>query len=121
MKKPLLSEFLGTFVLVLFGCGAAILAGHLIGNTGIAAAFGLSVLVMIYAVGPISGGHFNPAVSVGLAISGRFDWKNVTYYIIAQCLGATLAAVVIYAIVLGGNGETGGFAAKALGDNGNKE
>ena len=109
--KKLLAEFLGTFVLVLFGCGAAILAGEHIGYFGISFAFGLSVLVMIYAVGHISGGHFNPAVSVGLAIAGRFKWKDVIPYVFTQIVGAAVAAAVIYAIVLGGNSDAGGFAA----------
>jgi aquaporin Z len=116
MKKQLLSEFLGTFVLVLFGCGAAILAGEYIGYAGIAAAFGLSVLVMIYAVGPISGGHFNPAVSVGLAMAGRFPWKNVIPYTVVQTVGAIVAASVIYMIVCGGSGEINGFAANKYSD-----
>jgi len=111
MKKQLLSEFIGTFVLVLFGCGAAILAGDHIGYFGIAAAFGLSVLVMIYAVGHISGGHFNPAVTIGQAIAGRFKWKDASGYISVQIVGAALAATLIYAIVIGGGREPGGFAA----------
>ena len=112
--RKLLSEFLGTFVLVLFGCGAAILAGQYIGNAGIALAFGLAVLVMAYAVGPISGGHFNPAVTVGLAIAKRFSWRDALPYIAAQILGAIVAATVIYAIVtgyVGFTGDVGGFAA----------
>ncbi|MDL2296215.1 aquaporin Z [Lachnospiraceae bacterium OttesenSCG-928-E19] len=112
--KKLLAEFMGTFVLVLFGCGAAILAGPQIGTAGIALAFGLAVLVMAYAVGPISGGHFNPAVTVGLAISKRFEWKSVIPYIVSQVCGATVAAFVIYLIVSGSvfyNGDVGSFAA----------
>ncbi|MCL2473318.1 MAG: aquaporin [Alphaproteobacteria bacterium] len=114
MKKQLLSEFLGTFVLVLFGCGAAIIAGEYIGYLGIAAAFGLAVLAMIYAVGPISGGHFNPAVTVGQAIAGCFKWKDVGPYVSAQVSGAAVAAAVIYAIVLGGSNDVGGFAANVV-------
>lgn len=112
--KKLLSEFLGTFVLVLFGCGAAILAGPYIGYAGIALAFGLAVLVMAYAVGPISGGHFNPAVTLGLAISKRFEWRQVIPYIVSQICGAAVAAYVIYLIVTGSSffmGDVGGFAA----------
>ncbi|MDR0727028.1 MAG: aquaporin Z [Rickettsiales bacterium] len=112
--KKLLSEFLGTFVLVLFGCGAAVLAGPYIGYAGIALAFGLAVLVMAYAVGPISGGHFNPAVTLGLAISKRFEWRQVIPYIVSQICGATVAAYVIYLIVTGSAfymGDVGAFAA----------
>lgn len=112
--RKLLAEFLGTFVLVLFGCGAAILAGSYIGYAGIALAFGLAVLVMAYAVGPISGGHFNPAVTIGLAVSKRFEWKNVIPYIVSQIAGATVAAYVIYLIITGSvfyTGNIGGFAA----------
>jgi aquaporin Z len=110
MTKKLFAEILGTFVLVLFGCGSAILAGEYIGFAGISAAFGLSVLVMAYAVGPISGGHFNPAVTVGLAVAGRFEWKNVTGYIVAQCVGAAIGALVIWDVVKGSGIEVGQFA-----------
>lgn len=112
--RKMLSEFLGTFVLVLFGCGAAILAGQYIGYAGIALAFGLAVLVMAYAVGPISGGHFNPAVTIGLAVAKRFEWRGVIPYIIAQIAGAIAAACVLYLIVTGSIfyvGGVGGFAA----------
>ncbi|MCL1902612.1 MAG: aquaporin Z [Alphaproteobacteria bacterium] len=112
--RKLFAEFIGTFVLVLFGCGAAILAGQYIGYTGISFAFGLAVMVMIYAVGPISGGHFNPAVSVGLCCAGKFEWKHLIPYIIFQCLGAIAAAGILYLIatgVAGGGIDVGGFAA----------
>jgi len=115
--KKLIAEVLGTFVLVLFGCGAAILAGPFIGFAGIAAAFGLSVLVMCYAVGPISGGHFNPAVTVGLAAANRFECKWVIPYICAQLIGASLAALIIFKIVISGhsfNGFVGTFAANTI-------
>jgi len=112
--KKLIAEFLGTFVLVLFGCGAAVLAGQYIGFAGIALAFGLAVFVMAYAVGHISGGHFNPAVSLGLACAGRFGWRDLIPYVMAQLVGATAAAAVIYTIVTGtvtGGVDVGGFAA----------
>lgn len=112
--RKLLAEFLGTFVLVLFGCGAAILAGSYIGYAGIAFAFGLAVLVMAYAVGPISGGHFNPAVTFGLAMAKRTPWRDVIPYIVAQIFGAVTAAFIIYMIVTGNvffTGNVGGFAA----------
>ncbi|MDR2412594.1 MAG: aquaporin Z [Rickettsiales bacterium] len=114
VMKKLLSEFLGTFVLVLFGCGAAVLAGPYIGYAGISLAFGLAVLVMAYAVGHISGGHFNPAVTVGLAVAKRFEWRGVAPYVVAQLAGAIAAAAVIYAIIAGSvffSGNLGGFAA----------
>ncbi|MDR2511881.1 MAG: aquaporin Z [Bacteroidales bacterium] len=113
--KKLFAECLGTFVLVLFGCGSAVLAGQGIGLAGIAAAFGLSVLVMAYAVGPISGGHFNPAVTVGLAVAGRFEWKNTITYILAQLIGAIFAAFILWLVVKGqGVAEVGQFAGNKL-------
>ena len=113
MKKACVAEFIGTFWLVLGGCGAAVLAGGAIGLLGISLAFGLTVLSMAYALGHISGGHFNPAVSVGLAISGRFPAKNLPLYIICQCLGAIAAAAVLYTIVVSsfGTQAIGTFAA----------
>jgi aquaporin Z len=115
--KRLLSEFIGTFVLVLFGCGAAVLAGQYIGYAGIALAFGLAVMVMAYAVGPISGGHFNPAVTFGLAVAKRFEWRSVLPYIAAQILGAIVAAGILYVILSGSvffGGDIGGFAANTF-------
>lgn len=118
MKKALIAEFFGTFWLVLGGCGAAILAGKDIGFFGVSMAFGLTVLTMAYAVGHISGGHFNPAVSVGLAIAGRFPKKNLIPYIIVQCLGAVGAAIILYIIVFSSLGDQGigGFAANGYGE-----
>ncbi len=119
--RKLAAEAFGTFWLVLGGCGAAVLAagepGVGIGWLGVAFAFGLTVLTMAYAVGPISGGHFNPAVSVGLAVAGRFPWKQVGPYALAQTGGAVVAAVVLYAIVAGHAGEAGvgGFASNGYG------
>lgn len=105
MQKKLAAEFFGTFWLVLGGCGSAVLAaafpGVGIGLLGVALAFGLTVLTMAYAVGGISGGHFNPAVSVGLATAGRFPWASVIPYIIAQVIGAIVAAGVLYIIASG--------------------
>jgi aquaporin Z len=120
--NKLVAEFLGTFWLVFGGCGSAVLAAafpHLgIGFAGVAFAFGLSVLTMAYAVGPISGGHFNPAVSVGLATAGRFAWKDVPGYVIAQVIGAVVAAAVLYLIASGKAGfEPGGFASNGYGAN----
>lgn len=105
MQKKLAAEFFGTFWLVLGGCGSAVLAaafpGVGIGLLGVAFAFGLTVLTMAYAVGGISGGHFNPAVSVGLATAGRFPWVSVIPYVIAQVVGAIVAAGVLYLIASG--------------------
>ncbi|WP_456698484.1 aquaporin Z [Aeromicrobium sp. P5_D10] len=105
------AEALGTFWLVLGGVGTAVLAGEQVGFGGIAAAFGLTVLTAAYAFGPISGGHFNPAVTVGLATAKRFDWKDVPGYFGAQLVGAIVASAVLYVIASG----TDGFDAKASG------
>src|SRR5215475_14576858 len=98
LMKRATAEFIGTFWLVLGGCGSAVLAakfpGDGIGFVGVAFAFGLTVLTMAYAVGHISGGHFNPAVTVGVAVGGRFPFKDVIPYIIAQVIGAIVAAAV---------------------------
>lgn len=100
------------------GCGAAVFAAKHIGFHGVALAFGLSVLTMAYAIGHISGCHLNPAVTCGLAAGGRFPKSRVIPYIIAQCLGAILAAAVIYVILTSsfGAGAAGGFAANGYGD-----
>ena len=115
MMKKLSAELIGTFWLVFGGCGSALLAAAFptvgIGFTGVAFAFGLTVLTMAYTVGPISGGHFNPAVSLGLAVAGRFEWKDLIPYWIAQVVGGALGAAVLYLIVSGKAGFTaGGFA-----------
>jgi len=121
MSNKLAAEFLGTFWLVLGGCGSAILAGAFpqygIGFAGVSLAFGLTVLTMAYAVGPISGGHFNPAVTFGLATAGRFEWKDLPGYVIAQVIGAIAAAAVLYLIASGKAGyEAGGFASNGYGE-----
>lgn len=115
MTRKLLAEFFGTFWLVFGGCGSAVLAAGVpdvgIGFLGVALAFGLTVLTMAYAVGGISGGHFNPAVSLGLAIAGRFDYKDLVPYWVAQVVGAIAAAAVLYVIASGKAEFTvGGFA-----------
>jgi aquaporin Z len=119
--RRLAAEFFGTFWLVFGGCGSAVLAAAFpqlgIGFVGVALAFGLTVLTMAYAVGGISGGHFNPAVSLGLAVAGRFAWKDLIPYWIAQVVGAVAAAAVLYAIASGKPGfEPGGFASNGYGD-----
>ncbi len=121
MPKKLLAEFIGTFWLVLGGCGAAVLAtGNLdvgIGWVGVALAFGLTVMTMAYAVGGISGGHFNPAVSLGLMIAGRFDSKDLIPYWVSQVLGGLLAGLVLFVIASGKSGleSLGGFASNGYG------
>lgn len=101
MSSRLAAEALGTFVLVLGGVGSAILAGEAIGAHGVALAFGLTVLTMAFAVGPISGGHFNPAVTVGLAAAKRFEWNNVSAYVSAQISGGIIGALAIWAVASG--------------------
>ena len=118
---PLAAELLGTFWLVLGGCGSAVLASAFpefgIGFTGVSLAFGLTVLTGAYALGPISGGHFNPAVSVGLWAGGRFPAGQLLPYIIAQVAGAVVAAGALYLIASGKAGyELGGFAANGYGE-----
>lgn len=122
MTKKLSAEAFGTFWLVLGGCGSAVLAAGVpdvgIGFMGVSLAFGLTVLTMAYAVGGISGGHFNPAVSLGLAVAGKFEWKDFGPYVLAQVVGGTLGAFVLYLIV-SGKGDfagVGGFASNGFGE-----
>lgn len=122
------AEFLGTFWLVLGGCGSAIFAAqHLvdgedsglgIGFVGVALAFGLTVLTMAYAVGHVSGGHFNPAVTIGLATGRRFDWKDVPAYVVTQVVAGLVAGGVLFLIASGKDGfDAGaGFAANGYAD-----
>ena len=114
--RRLVGEALGTFILVFGGCGTAVLAAAFphtgVGFVGVAFAFGLTVLAGVYAIGPISGAHFNPAVSVGLACAGRFHWRELPGYIGAQLFGATIAAGVVYMIA---NGRPGGYDPHVLG------
>lgn len=118
--KRLVAEFIGTLWLVLGGCGSAVLAAGYpelgIGFAGVALAFGLTVLTMVYAVGHISGGHFNPAVSFGLWVGGRFDKKDLLPYIAAQVLGGIAGASILYIIATGKPGaEIGAFASNGYG------
>jgi len=120
LTKRSLAELIGTFWLVLGGCGSAVLAAGIpdlgIGYLGVAFAFGLTVVTMAYAIGHISGCHLNPAVSIGLVAGGRFSAKDLPFYVVAQLAGAVLAAVVIYFIASGQEGYTiGGFAANGYG------
>lgn len=121
MKRKLVAEAFGTFWLVLGGCGSAVLAAGFpevgIGLLGVSLAFGLTVLTMAYAVGGISGGHFNPAVSLGLALAGRFEMRNLAGYWVAQVVGAVLAASVL-AVIVSGKADfagLGGFASNGYG------
>ena len=121
MPRKLFAEFIGTFWLVFGGCGSAVLAAAFpdlgIGFVGVAFAFGLTVLTMAYAVGGISGGHFNPAVSIGLTAAGRFPASSLPGYIIAQVIGAIVAAAVLYLIASGKAGWVpGGFASNGYGE-----
>jgi aquaporin Z len=113
--KSLWAEAFGTFWLVLGGCGTAVLAGSGVGTLGISLAFGLTVLTMAYAVGHISGGHFNPAVTVGLWAGGRFPSHRVAPYILAQVVGAIVAAFLLYWIA---SGKADWSAASGLAQNG---
>lgn len=101
--KKYFAEALGTFVLVLFGCGAAVIAGGPagIGLLGISFAFGLSVVVMAYAIGPVSGCHINPAISIGMLVAGKLSVKDTIGYVISQCIGAVVAAGVLYTLATG--------------------
>ena len=120
--RRMAAEAIGTFWLVLGGCGAAVLDAAFpslgIGFLGVALAFGLTVLTMVYAVGGISGGHFNPAVTVGLWAGGRFAARDIIPYIIAQAVGAVSAAGVLYLIATGKSdfSMAGGFASNGYGD-----
>ena len=121
MSKKLAAEFFGTFWLVFGGCGSAIFASQIAPSAtggqlgilllGVALAFGLTVLTMAYAVGHVSGGHFNPAVSFGLMAGGRFSGKELLPYVVAQCIGAIAAAGALFVINGGsGDGSAGSFA-----------
>ncbi len=119
--KKFTAEFIGTLWLVLGGCGSAVLAAAYpelgIGFVGVAMAFGLTVLTMVYAIGHISGAHLNPAVSIGLWAGGRFSSKELLPYITAQILGAISGAAILYFIATGKPGfELGGFAANGYGE-----
>jgi aquaporin Z len=122
IAKRAAAEFLGTFWLVFGGCGSAVLAAAFpqlgIGFAGVALAFGLTVLTMAYAVGHISGAHFNPAVSIGLYFGKRFPGRDLLPYIIAQVIGGAVAGFVLYQIASGkaGFSTAGGFASNGYGD-----
>jgi aquaporin Z len=120
--KKYVAEMVGTLVLVLMGCGSAVLAGRNfgslvgIGAIGISFAFGLSVLAMVYAIGGVSGCHINPAVSISMLAAGKISVKNTVAYIIAQCVGATIGAALLYSIAVGV--PTYSLSVNGLGQNG---
>jgi aquaporin Z len=123
LQRSLVAEFLGTLVLVLGGCGTAVLAAGVdpggVGLLGVSLAFGLTVLVMAYAVGHISGGHFNPAVTLGAVAGGRFPIKDAAPYIVAQVVGAIAGAAILYVIADGVDGfsaSDSGFASNGYDD-----
>lgn len=120
-QRRAVAEFVGTFVLVFGGVGSAIIAGEVIGAFGVAFAFGLALLVMAYAIGPISGCHINPAVTFGLLLSGRIERDEAVRYVIAQVLGAIAAALLLFIIVKSAPGgydlQENGFGANGFGDN----
>jgi len=112
MKKEI-AEFIGTFTLVLFGCGAAVIAGSSVGVLGIALAFGLALIAMAYCIGPVSGCHINPAVSFGAFIAGQMSGRELISYVVAQCLGATVGAFVLMTIA---GGTLGGLGQNVMAD-----
>ncbi|WP_020182283.1 MULTISPECIES: aquaporin Z [unclassified Methylotenera] len=118
LTKRAVAELIGTFWLVLGGCGSAVLAAGIpelgLGYLGVSFAFGLTVVTMAYAIGHISGCHLNPAVSIGLAAGGRFKAAELPHYIIAQVIGAILAALVIRCIASGAEGYAGGLASNGF-------
>ena len=114
-RQKFTAELIGTFVLVLGGCGTAIIAGGVVGFAGVALAFGLTVVAMAYGIGNISGAHLNPAVSVGAFCAGRMSAKDLGVYIIAQIIGGILAATLLAFIVSQYGGIKGTFAANGFG------
>ncbi len=115
--KRYIAELIGTMVLVLFGCGSAAIAGSVLGNLGIALAFGLSIVAMAYVIGDISGCHINPAVSIGMWIDGRMETKDLILYIVFQCIGAIIG-IAILAVIINSAPSLGGYMATGLGQNG---
>lgn len=114
--KRYVAELVGTFVLVFMGCGSVTLAGKYIGFVGIAFAFGLSVLAMVYAIGGVSGCHINPAISISMLASGKLKPQETVIYVIVQCVGAVIAAGLLYVVALGNPGYS--LAVNGLGQNG---
>ena len=115
-SEKYIAEFIGTFVLVFMGCGSAVIAGKFIGFMGIAFAFGLSVLVMVYAIGGISGCHINPAISISMLASRKMKLQDTVIYVVMQCMGAVVASALLYSIAIGSPGYS--LAVNGLGQNG---
>ena len=115
--KRYIAELIGTMVLVLFGCGSAAVAGTVLGNLGIAMAFGLSIVAMAYVIGDVSGCHINPAVSIGMWIDGRMEAKDLIMYIVFQCIGAIIG-IALLAAIINSAPSLGGYAVTGLGQNG---
>jgi aquaporin Z len=115
--KKYSAELIGTMVLVLMGCGSAVIAGQFIGYAGIAGAFGLSVLVMVYAIGNISGCHINPAVTIAMLVANKLNGKDALFYIIAQLIGGIIGAGILWAIASGLTAEFS-LVKNGLGQNG---
>jgi aquaporin Z len=111
-----LAELIGTFVLVFIGCGSAVVAGKEVGFLGISLAFGIAVLVMVYAIGSVSGCHINPAITIAMFLNGKINSKDAGIYIICQCIGAIIAAVLLFAVMTGNPAYN--IATNGLGQNG---
>jgi aquaporin Z len=120
--KKYIAELIGTMVLVLMGCGSAVIAGANLGGlngdgtVGIAFAFGLAVLAMVYAIGAISGCHINPAISISMFVAGKLSGKDTAFYVVFQCVGAIIGAGILYAIAVGNPAYN--LAVNGLGQNG---
>ncbi len=113
--KRYLAELIGTMILVLMGCGSAVIAGSYIGYLGIAFAFGIAVMAMVYAIGGVSGCHINPAITISMLVAGKIGVKDAVYYVVFQCVGAIIGAGILYAIVVGNPAYS--LAADGLGAN----
>jgi len=117
--KPLtryIAELIGTMVLVLMGCGSAVIGSYYIGNLGIAFAFGIAVLAMVYAIGGVSGCHINPAISISMLVARKISAKDTVLYVVFQCVGAIIGAGILYAIATGNSSFN--LAVSGLGQNG---
>jgi aquaporin Z len=99
--KKYVAELIGTMVLVLLGCGSAVIAGQYVGYYGISFAFGLAVVAMVYAIGSVSGCHINPAISISMLVAGKISIKDTVFYVVFQCVGAIIGAGILYAIAIG--------------------
>lgn len=117
ITKKCVAELIGTMVLVLMGCGSAVIAGAYVGALGVAFAFGLAVLAMVYAIGSISGCHINPAISISMLVAGKLSAKNTVLYVVFQCVGATIGAGILYAIAVGIQNPAFNLAVDGLGAN----